>query len=371
MSTTVSLPHTPNNTASQATVIEGNRVAAEVYAAVLVAQQVPRSEQRVREQVTELCKIEAMAKKALYRFPVGGNNVEGLTIQIARELVRIWGNTQFGMSELSRTDDHTELLAYAWDMQNNARSSRIVIVPHKSDRKGKAPVDLTDMREILTNNTSQGSRQLRETIFSILPWWLTELAEEICRATLVHGGGVPLVQRRAECVRMFAEIGVREEQLVAKVYNRPVDRWDGQDLATLAVCFKSIRNHEISKEAEFPVVVVTTEQITSLPREDAGKATEDETPNGNGVEVVELPESLAERVQLMHDLFSAGGVGTTPSERQKRLRVINRHLQLLTPIKEVGNLALEQVTTMITFMVQQRAEGTLISALGELAEPVK
>lgn len=368
MTNSVTLPHPGHGAVSQGTVIEGNRVAAEVYAAILVAQQVPRDLEAVQAEMEQLCRMPSMARKAMYKFPKGGKTVTGPTIQLMKELVRIWRNTQWGMVELSRTEGKSELLAYAWDAQTNSRSSRIVIVEHKRDKSGENPEDLIDMREIMTNNTNIASRHLRETIATILPLWFVDKAVELCLATMTGGGSVPIPQKIRNCVVRFEELGIRKDRLVARLGGRPTNEWDALDLADLLAAYSRVQSGEVTADDEFPPPVIAV-QVAELT---APAVTSDDDTTGDASDVTELPEipqDLPSLLQLMYDLFLAGGIGATaPVERAKRLRIITRVLGLPDPVTAVTDLTAEQVTEVVTFMAQHRGEGDLMATLAEYAE---
>lgn len=367
--TSVTLPHPGHGAAvSQGTVIEGNRVAAEVYAAILVAQQVPRDLEMVQREMEELCRMPSMARKAMYKFPKGGKTVTGPTIQLMKELVRIWRNTQWGMVELSRSEGKSELLAYAWDAQTNSRSSRIVIVEHKRDRSGENPEDLIDMREIMTNNTNIASRHLRETIATILPLWFVDRAVELCLATVTGGGSVPIPQKIRNCVVRFEELGVRKDRLIARLGGRPTNEWDALDLADLLAAYSRVQSGEVSADDEFPAPVVVV-QVAGLPAPAVTSDGDTATDDRDTTELPEIPEDLPSLLQMMFDLFLAGGIGATaPAERAKRLRVITRVLALPDPVAAVTDLTAEQVTGVVAFMALHRAQGDLMSTLAEYAE---
>ncbi|MGH6967792.1 MAG: hypothetical protein ACREEN_01635, partial [Stellaceae bacterium] len=53
------------------------------------------------------------------------------------------------------------------------------------------------------------------------------------------------------CVDVFARIGVTADQLAAKMGRSP-DKFDAEDLATLRVIYRSIRERETTKDEEFP-----------------------------------------------------------------------------------------------------------------------
>jgi len=251
----------PQRGAGQATLVEQSRAVAEVQAAVVVAHNNPRSPSAAMREMREVCGIYELAERAFFRFS-RGETVTGETVHLARELARIWGNVTYGLAELSRDDvrGQSEMLAFAWDLQTNARSQTTFIVPHVRDtKKGAKP--LTETRDIYENNANMGARRLREMIFAVLPVWFREEAASLCRKTLEDGGGKPLVQRVADCIAAFESIGVTPEQ-IAKKNGRPVDALTAEDVASLGVVFKSIKRGEVSKAEEFPADEATPPPIT-------------------------------------------------------------------------------------------------------------
>lgn len=236
----------------QATAVEQSRAVAEVHAAIVVAQQCPRDVQAARLHIQNSCSQLRFAEQAFFRYKRAKSQISGPTIHLARELARCWGNVQYGIAEMSRDDEHgqSEMLAFAWDVQTNSRSSTTFIVPHKRDTtEGSKP--LVDMRDIYENNANMGARRVREMIFAILPPWLVEEAKELCNKTLADGGGEPLPKRIDAAIVGFAGLGVSTERLEQKL-GRPKEEWTGYDVAQLRVIFRSIRRHEVAVEDEFP-----------------------------------------------------------------------------------------------------------------------
>lgn len=233
----------------QATMVEQARAIAEVRAAVMIAMDRPRDRTAAIAEMREVCSIPALAERAFFRVPRGGEHVNGESIHLARELARIWGNTDYGVKELVRDDIHgqSELLAFAWDLQTNTRSEIVFIVPHV---KGKTNRRLTGTQEVYENNASFAGRRLREAIFSILPVWFKAEAAEICHKTLETGGGKPLVQLIADCRAAFEGIGVTTARLEAK-RGRKIDEFIGEDVAALRVIYGSIKRGEITIADEF------------------------------------------------------------------------------------------------------------------------
>ncbi|MDV7244507.1 MULTISPECIES: hypothetical protein [Rhodococcus] len=264
---------------SQATAIEQSRAIAEVQAAVLVAQQNRRSKPIAVEEMRDSTAQKSVADRAFFSFPRGGETVSGPSIHLARELARCWGNIQYGVAELRRDDDkgESEMQAFAWDLETNARNAITFIVPHKRDTK-KGIRQLTEMRDIYENNANAGARRVREAIFAVLPAWFVEEASERCHATLQDGGGIPLATRVANSIGHFDGIGVSRKQLEFKI-GRPSDEWTEQDLGELGITFNSIKNREITREEAFPPSRVTAADIESgRPTEAPAKDQPDERP---------------------------------------------------------------------------------------------
>jgi hypothetical protein len=239
----------------QGTAVEQSRAVAEVHAAIVVAQQCPRNIPGAVADMQRSCAQKSLAEKAFFRYNRGGNQISGASVQLARELARCWGNIQYGLTELRRDDGYrqSEMQAWAWDVQTNARSSTTFIVPHARDVGGSV-TELTALRDVYENNANNGARRLREMIFAILPGWYTEDAITACYETL-GGDDETLAERIEQCVTGFGKHGVTEAMLAQKL-GAPRPRWTAYDLATLTVVYRSLTRGETSKEEEFGVAPV-------------------------------------------------------------------------------------------------------------------
>lgn len=239
---------------SQATTIEQSRAIAEVQAAVVVAQSHPRDKVKALNEALESCRTKEVAENAFFKFPRAGGSVSGETIHLARELARCWGNIDYKIAELSRDDEggSSEMMAIAWDLETNARSSLVFQVPHLRDKRG-GPERLTDVRDIYENNANMGARRLRECIFAILPKYLVQAASDECRRTLETGNSeVPLSKRVAEALTAFAKLGIDRSRIEGKLGS--TSKFTAVDLANLEISYRSIKRGEIMADDEFPRV---------------------------------------------------------------------------------------------------------------------
>jgi hypothetical protein len=338
-------PATVVATASQATAVEQQRAIAEVQAAVVVAQQCPRSLDEAIRQMKESCAQAALADMAFFRYPRAGQQITGPSVHLARELARCWGNVQYGISELRRDDAAhvSEMIAWAWDVQTNTRSSSSFIVPHETDTK-QGRKKLNDLRDVYENNANQGARRVREAIFAILPVWFTTQAKDLCNATITNGGTEPLAAQVAAMIGNFEALGITKKQLEAKL-GRPSGEWVPQDLAQLRVIGGSINRGEVSKDDEFATHRVTVAEIKQTPApafpgdggppegEGAGQPPE---PSGGGDPGEEMTDRTRGR---MFALFTEQGITDRAEQIRGITHIIGREIESRSQITDAEGCA--------------------------------
>jgi hypothetical protein len=250
----------------QATRIEQSRAQAEVMTAVMAAKQCPRDPKVAQAAMQFACRQPSLAQKAFYSYPRGGETVTGPSIHLARELALIWGNINYGVMELDRdiANARSEILAFAWDLESNARNSQIFIQPHRRDTK-RGSKDLAELRDVYENNANNGARRVREAIYAVLPRWFKDEAEELCRETLKRGNGKSFGQRVAELVTTYGNVGVTLEQLETKA-GCPRERWTDREVVDLEITYRSVERGEIRRDEAFPPQRQTVQEITrSVP----------------------------------------------------------------------------------------------------------
>lgn len=279
-------PYRPFNTAgnqaaqhiSQSTTVEQSRAVAEVEAAVIVAQRMPRDIQRAEAELRDACSRLGMAEQAFYQVP---NRGTGPSVHLMREAARIWGNIEHGSHELARDDNRgeSEVQAFAWDKQTNTRTSRTFIAPHARMKQGQRQT-LTDLGDITNNNNNVAARAVRECISNVLPRWFTELAQDLCRGTLEHGEGVPLPERIDRMINGFTGIGITQAQIELKLGKRR-GQWDAGDIAQMSIAYTSITRDNLDKNEVFPPITsVTVADITAPATQPKNEPAADETTAG-------------------------------------------------------------------------------------------
>lgn len=262
----ITLPSRPPvataNRVGQATSIEQSRAVAEVYAAVMIAQQNPRNVQAAIRAMEQACRTPELANVAFYSVPRGGKTATDVSIHLARELTNTWGNIHSGVTELSLDEQYgqSEMQAVAWDLEINNRVALTFIQPHK--RAGKGAARLDDVQAIYETNANAGARRLRQCILSVIPKWYVERAKLLCQKTLNDGGGKPLPERVADALKMFEEFNVAETDIV-RAFGKTSDRWTPVDLGKLRITYESLKQGTIQPDEAFPPQTVTGKDIAA------------------------------------------------------------------------------------------------------------
>lgn len=230
--------------------IESSRAVAEAQASMLLARAYPRDEMRAFEKFMNACRRPTFAAKAFFKFPRGGQSVEGVTIRFAEEAARCWGNIGSGMAELSNKDGVTEMLAWAQDLESNVRSTQNFNVKHIRDKTGGAQA-LTDQRDVYEIGANMGSRRLRARILAVLPADYVEMGQDECKRTLAKvDQGTPLPERIKAMVGAFSRVGVTVDMLAARL-GHPVDKTTPQELEDFRGILTAIREEMTTVAEQF------------------------------------------------------------------------------------------------------------------------
>lgn len=196
-----------------------SREMAEAVAAMQMAKACPRDIVAARDRILNACTREKLAKGACYTYAKGGSDVTGPSIRLAEMLAQNWGNMSFGIRELEQRNGESTCEAYAWDMETNARQSKVFQVPHIRHTK-KGDYAITDPREIYELVANNGARRLRACILGIIPGDIVEEAVDACNKTLATKFAVTPDRIKSMLERFEGEFGVTKEQIEARIQCR-------------------------------------------------------------------------------------------------------------------------------------------------------
>ncbi len=242
--------------------IEKTRALQEVQGAIFMARRFPRDEISATNKIMEAAKRLSLAEKATYVYPRGGQQVKGASIRTAETIAKYWGNLSFGIKELSQNsaEHSSEVMAYAWDLENNVRQERIFKVQHIRISKKNGTEILTDPRDIYEKVANDGARRLRACILGIIP---TDIVEDFlteCDKTLEGDNTKPFKDRLSDMLQKFEALGVTKEMLEKHIGTK-MDNFIPKNLIDLGGIYNSIKNNFAPIDQYFETPSQTEKQI--------------------------------------------------------------------------------------------------------------
>jgi hypothetical protein len=152
-------------------------------------------------------------------------------------------------------------MAFAWDLETNARQTKIFEVPHiRSTKKGSYKLeDPRDIYELVANN---GARRLRACILGIIPGDVIESAVEQCEMTLKATADIS-PEKVKVMVEKFEEFGVNKIAIEKKIQRR-IDSIQPAQMILLRKIYKSLQDGMATAsdffELETPETPASTEE---------------------------------------------------------------------------------------------------------------
>ena len=226
---------------------------AEVQAAMMIARSNPRNEIRAIERIKNAFTRPGLANKATYIYSRGGQEIIGASIRTAEAIAQSWGNIQFGFREIDRGFSngygHSEVEAFAWDLETNTKRSLQFRVAHKRDTK-KGTFPLTDERDIYEMVANQSQRRVRACILAVIPGDVVE--DALATADMTVRANVDMsTEAIKKLLDAFAEKGVSRERIEARI-QRKIEAITAGQVVQLKYIWQSIRDGIGKPDDYFP-----------------------------------------------------------------------------------------------------------------------
>lgn len=222
-----------------AAMVAQSREMAEAVASMQMAKMCPRDIVAARDRILNACTRPKLAETACFTYARGGTEVTGPSIRLAEMLAQNWGNMTFGIRELEQRNGESTCEAFAWDMETNARQTKVFQVRHiRHTRQGdKALTDPRDIYELVANN---GARRLRACILGVIPGDIVEEAVQACDLTLKTKFEVT-PERIKALNEKFAEYKVTTEQIEKRIQCR-IQAMKPAQMASLGKIYNSLKD---------------------------------------------------------------------------------------------------------------------------------
>jgi hypothetical protein len=218
------------------------REEAQIKSMIVVAKKYPRDEVRAYDRIVRSCKRPTFAEKARYVFPRGGSNIEGPSVNLAREMVRNWGNAAYGFRVVSMDDEMIHVGGFAFDAESNtlqvseAKFKRLVY----RKKGGWVKPDERDLRELVNKH---GAICERNAVLKIMPPDYIEDALGVVKTTLRKAAAGEIKQDREQTIRRiaaaFSDFGVSREMIEMKI-GHPLEEMNENDVVELRGVLQSL-----------------------------------------------------------------------------------------------------------------------------------
>lgn len=240
--------------------VQAAREIAEVQGMVVMAKKFPRDKIKATERILNDCTRPKLADNALYTYSRGGNEISGPSIRLAESIAQNWGNIDFGIKELEQSQGHSKVMAFAWDLETNARQTKIFDVPHVRKTK-KGTFTLEDPRDIYELVANNGARRLRACILGIIPGDVIDAAVEQCERTLNTTADIS-PENIANMLKLFEKVGVSKVQIEKRIQRR-IDTIQPAQMVSLRKIYKSLSDGMASVGDFFEIETASVEKPKS------------------------------------------------------------------------------------------------------------
>jgi len=305
------------------------RAQAEIQAALVVADRRPRNEEAVWRKVAKSVARPAFAETAFYCYPRGGHDIFGPSINLAREIARLWGNLRSGYHVYDSADGQRTISASAWDLETNAHGESqdcFKKLHQRTDYKTGVTTwvepDERDLRELTERRAAV---QVRNCILRIMP--RDKIDEFVAQAREVVKGkqaGLSPEGKKAELLAGFERLGVYAEQVEAycqEHFGHGLEATTPEERTELTGVGTGIRDDASKREEYFPrkrepkaAPVEDDDAPMNLPDIMNGKVVEEENPHEK-----EYPPDAQMRVAIINAIKAR--VGDDPKSVEAALKI--------------------------------------------------
>ncbi len=228
-----------------------------VRAAYTIAKQFPRDEDAARQKVIRVCKSPAFCagNNAMYRFPIGGKEITGLSINVAKEMARAMGNMRYGQYIINDTEDSRTIRCWAMDLESNVPNEMDATFRKVVWRKNKGGDGgywkTCDEREVLMLTNSHASKAIRNCLLNLMPFDIKEAAAEMIEETIRNKAATDPAAFLRDLKDGFAELNVRPDELrdYCTAYNVDLEKLSAKWLAHMQTVLSGM--HEGATWTEF------------------------------------------------------------------------------------------------------------------------
>ena len=249
----------------------------EVDMQVSTARRFPRSVKTFKERALSLATLdEETAASCFYSLPRGGKAIEGPSARLAEIVAASWGNLRSQACVVDVDKKFVTARGTCWDLENNTAVS-VEVQKRITDSKGRPYND--DMIGVTSNAAC--AIALRNAVFKVVPMAMVKPIYDAARKVAI-GDAQTLNARRHKMVDHFGKMGVRLDQILAKVERVSIEDISLDDLAVLIGLSTAIKDGDTSIDEAFAVAEQSKKEAGTKSDQLADKLKKPETKKQEG-----------------------------------------------------------------------------------------
>lgn len=278
------------------------REESEVKAAIVLARANQRDEMTAYTAIINACKRPSFAASAMYSFPRGGSQIVGPSVDLAREMARLWGNVRYGARVVTEDEATVHIKGYAFDLETNAyveaEDKFKKLIQRKDKRTGETKWTQPDERDLRELVNRRAAFLVRNCILQLMPPDFVEDAMDQANRTKHADANGQLKEDRAGTVKKmvmaFDEVRVSPEMLT-EYLGHAIDDVTDRELADLKAIFKSLRDGNSEREEYFVTKKAKVEDATpQQPAPDAKPAGDKLADKLKGKKAEPIPSEVSD-----------------------------------------------------------------------------
>lgn len=250
--------------------------------AIATAKKYPRNVTRCKHDAIAIATMDTeTSESCFYKYERGGKVITGPSIRCAEIVASSWGNLKYGSRVLGHDGKTVKAQAICHDLEKNVQT--VIEVDRRiTDKNGRTYND--DM--IAVTGMAAAAIARRNAVFGTIPQALVKAVYDAARKVAI-GEGKPMKERVQKCLDTYAKLGVKQDQILAKIGKPSIDQITPDDLELLLGTYTAIRDGETTIDEQFGP---QSNRVVVVP---AANKPQDAAASGPNAEMIEHIEGLA------------------------------------------------------------------------------
>ncbi len=254
-----------------ATIAAAEMAKKRIELAYFMAERKPRHEQNAWNKILSACERPGLARKAIYSKPVGGSSIEGPSIRLAEEIIKLWGNITVSTQVVYEDGAKVRINVMVVDLETNTQYAKDINIAKTIERKNTTGrtvvgerinssgstvyiVEATD-EEMLNKLASAESKVIRNSGLRLIPSDVIDDAVRRCYATMEKDDAVDPGAANKRLMFEFGKLGVEPRDIELYI-GCTMSQMDDKQRNELRGVFRAIKDGETTWAAALEVKTV-------------------------------------------------------------------------------------------------------------------